>query len=145
MANIEKWAVNTVAQERFSGQETVQLAALIYKRFGRDKEAAAAAWRRLLGNTCSDAQFLEIAYAGTPWPLGTIFTLTEAQIDTADDGNLRTTPPGKVWEIIRVHRYPDQDPVATYDCGCEETGGWIVLDHRELDENGFTPSTEVVR
>lgn len=47
-------------RELFSGQDSCNLAWLIYRRFGRDMAAAASAWRRLLGNSCSDSQFAEL-------------------------------------------------------------------------------------
>ena len=64
-ADTAKYAVNTTASERFSGEETAQLAALVYKRFGWELEAAAAAWRRMLGNTCDDEQFRKLAEYAT--------------------------------------------------------------------------------
>lgn len=52
--------VTTTAGETFSFEEHCQLAALVFKRFGRDIPAAASAWRRLLQNCCSDEQFKEM-------------------------------------------------------------------------------------
>lgn len=52
--------VTTTAGETFSYEESCQLAGLIFKRFGRDIAAAAAAWRRLLQNSCTDEQFQEM-------------------------------------------------------------------------------------
>lgn len=54
-------AVMTTAREEFTSTETRQLAALTLKRFGWDNAAAAAAWRRMLGNSCTDEQFAQIA------------------------------------------------------------------------------------
>lgn len=58
-------SVRTTSGETFSGEEAAQLAALIYKRFGWELPAAAAAWRRLLGNNCSDDQFRDLAEFAT--------------------------------------------------------------------------------
>lgn len=52
--------VKTTANETFTGAESAQLAALIFKRFGRNEETAAAAWRRLLQNNCTTDQFMAL-------------------------------------------------------------------------------------
>jgi hypothetical protein len=64
MENLEKHAVRTTAGETFSGRESALLAVLIYRRFGRDKDAAAAAWRRLHENVCPDRNFMILVQAG---------------------------------------------------------------------------------
>lgn len=56
--------VTTTAREVFSGRDTQRMAALVLRRFGYDVPAAAAAWRRLLGNNCPDHAFAEIAEYG---------------------------------------------------------------------------------
>lgn len=53
--------VTTTSGERFTETESQQLAALIWKRFGWDDEAAAAAWRRMLGNSCPTVDFVALA------------------------------------------------------------------------------------
>lgn len=53
--------ITTTAGERFTVEEHCQLAALLWKRFGWEDEAAAAAWRRMLGNGCSTEDFVAIA------------------------------------------------------------------------------------
>lgn len=55
--------VTTTANEVFSGENTELLALLVFKRFGRDQEAATAAWRRLLGNSATTADFMQLVYA----------------------------------------------------------------------------------
>lgn len=57
---IEKLAVRTTAGDIFTGDESAKLAALIFKRFGREVEPAVAAWRRMLGNNTTSADFLEL-------------------------------------------------------------------------------------
>jgi hypothetical protein len=58
--------IRTTSGENFSREEHAQMAALVYKRFGWDLAAAAAAWRRLLGNSCPDSEFADLAgYATT--------------------------------------------------------------------------------
>jgi len=52
--------ITTTAGETFLHEESCQLAALIFKRFGRDVAIAASAWRRLLRNSCTDEQFWEM-------------------------------------------------------------------------------------
>lgn len=54
----------TTADEVFTDKEHQLLAAFVYKRFGWDPAAAAAAWRRMMQNDCSDQQFLDLAVAG---------------------------------------------------------------------------------
>ena len=58
--------VTTTAGEPFTAAETEILAALILQRFGWEVSAAAAGWRRLLGNNCPDADFRAIAVRGIP-------------------------------------------------------------------------------
>jgi len=50
-------AIATTNREVFTSAESVDLARLIFKRFGRDLEAATAAWRRLLQNSCTKEDF----------------------------------------------------------------------------------------
>lgn len=61
---MEKNAVVTTNGEGFSEQDHADMAWLVYRRFGRDGIAAAAAWRRLLQNNCTDAQFRELMLKG---------------------------------------------------------------------------------
>lgn len=51
----------TPTDKQFSISEHELLAGLILKRFGWDLASAAAAWRRMLQNTCTDAQFEKLA------------------------------------------------------------------------------------
>lgn len=53
--------VTTTAGEGFELEDIEVLAALIYKRFGWDKAGAAAAYRRMLGNSCPDTDFETLA------------------------------------------------------------------------------------
>jgi len=55
MANI-----TTTSKETFTHGHACDLAWMIYLRFGRDMPSAAAAWRRLLQNNCTDAQFADL-------------------------------------------------------------------------------------
>jgi hypothetical protein len=57
-------SITTTNHERFSGEEHAAMAALIWKRFGYDTPAAAAAWRRLLENSCGDVEFETLAQCG---------------------------------------------------------------------------------
>ena len=61
--------VTTTNKEVFSVDESAELARLVFKRFGRDEEVATAAWRRMLGNSCTVSQFRQLvnhAYRDTP-------------------------------------------------------------------------------
>jgi hypothetical protein len=57
--------ITTVAHEPFTVADSEVLAALILKRFGWDTASAAAAWRRLLQNSCMDAEFEALAQGAT--------------------------------------------------------------------------------
>lgn len=52
--------ITTTARETFTYGEHVDLARLVYKRFGRDDAAAAAAWRRLLENGATEGDFMAL-------------------------------------------------------------------------------------
>jgi hypothetical protein len=61
--------VTTTNKEVFSVDESAELARLVFKRFGRDSDVAAAAWRRMLGNNCTVSQYLKLvdhAYRDSP-------------------------------------------------------------------------------
>ena len=49
--------VTTANGERFSTEQSADLAYMVYRRFGRNIPAAVAAWRRLLENNCDDVHF----------------------------------------------------------------------------------------
>lgn len=53
--------ITTTAGEAFELADVEVMAALIYKRFGYDRTSAAAAYRRLLGNSCPDEDFVILA------------------------------------------------------------------------------------
>lgn len=57
--------IKTVSGEWFEAEESAQLAFLIWKRWGRDLPAAAAAWRRLMQNSTTDAQFEALVEAAS--------------------------------------------------------------------------------
>ena len=50
----------TTSGETYTYGEACGLAILIYKRFGRDSGAAAAAWRRMLQNSTTEEDFLQL-------------------------------------------------------------------------------------
>jgi hypothetical protein len=58
--HVERFAARTTAGEVFTGQQTRELARLVFLRFGRDLPAATAAWRRLLENSCDENGLSEI-------------------------------------------------------------------------------------
>jgi hypothetical protein len=53
-------SVTTTAGETFTNVEHVDLARLIFKRFGKDPEEATNAWRRMLGNSCPVSNFMAL-------------------------------------------------------------------------------------
>lgn len=52
--------ITTTARQKFTDKEHRQLAQLVCKRFGWDLGESTAAWRRMLGNSCTEEQFLEL-------------------------------------------------------------------------------------
>jgi hypothetical protein len=52
--------ITTTKGERFSYEDSCDMAWLVYRRFGRDLVSAADAWRRLLGNNCDNTQFHQL-------------------------------------------------------------------------------------
>ena len=56
--------VTTTCGRLFSHNDHCILAALILDRFGYDKESAAEAWCRMLGNDTTVAEFMELATPG---------------------------------------------------------------------------------
>lgn len=57
--------VTTTAGEAFTAADSAALALAVYRRFGRDSGAAAAAWRRLLQNGTSDRDFMALCLDAT--------------------------------------------------------------------------------
>jgi hypothetical protein len=49
--------ITTTKGERFTYDDSADLAWMVWRRFGRDLTAATAAWNRLLGNNCDATQF----------------------------------------------------------------------------------------
>lgn len=57
-------SITTTCGERFTREDSAQLAYMIHVRFGRVIAVSAAAWRRMLQNNCTDAQFAELVNEG---------------------------------------------------------------------------------
>lgn len=64
MLYLHKLDVTTTNGQTFSGADHARMAALIFRRFGEDTAVACAAWRRLLGNSTTEADFAALAKAG---------------------------------------------------------------------------------
>lgn len=62
--DLDNLTVYPAPGQPFTGRDSALLAALVLRRFGNDLPAAAAAWRRLLGNSCAEGQFAALAAAG---------------------------------------------------------------------------------
>lgn len=56
--------ITTTAGETFSMDDHARMAWLIFVRFGRNIEAGAAAWRRMLQNSATEEDFEELVNAG---------------------------------------------------------------------------------
>jgi len=54
---MDNGSITTTCGETFSYRDHTRLARLIHLRFGKDIEAGAAAWRRLMQNSTTDDQF----------------------------------------------------------------------------------------
>ncbi len=55
--------ITTTDRKKFTSVEHYDMARLVYKRFGHDPEAAAAAWRRMLQNSATVDDFMELVNA----------------------------------------------------------------------------------
>lgn len=61
--DINNLTVTTTNGEPFSGEQSAQLAHLVWLRFGKDDNAACAAWNRLLQNNCRISDFRKLYQA----------------------------------------------------------------------------------
>jgi len=52
--------ITTTAGERFTYNESLQLLALMYKRFGKDITATGKAWRRMLQNSATPQDIVDM-------------------------------------------------------------------------------------
>ena len=53
-------SITTVNGEKFSHQDSCNMAYMIYKRFGKDIDSAHSAWCRMLQNNCTVNQFIAL-------------------------------------------------------------------------------------
>jgi hypothetical protein len=56
--------ITTTNGEKFTEEQSVTLAFLVWKRWGCDTAAAAVAWRRLFQNSCPDGDFEQLVKLG---------------------------------------------------------------------------------
>ena len=61
--DLDKLTVRTTNGKQFTGRDHAFLAWQIWRRFGEDYAAAAAAWRRMLENDTPDYMFEELVGA----------------------------------------------------------------------------------
>jgi len=59
-----KLDITTTNGQVFTGEESTDMAFLVYKRFGRDIGAAHTAWNRMLRNNCSLKFFVQLVERG---------------------------------------------------------------------------------
>lgn len=57
---MDNLTVRTTNGELFTGDQSCELAYLIYLRFGSDDEAAHIAWKRLLQNNCPFVSYMRM-------------------------------------------------------------------------------------
>ena len=63
-ADLDALTVTTTNGSKFTGEQSAELAILVYKRFGCNMASACAAWRRMLENNCREADFAALIMAG---------------------------------------------------------------------------------
>jgi len=56
--------ITTTAKETFGEDDHARLAFLVFRRFGRDVKVGAVAWRRMLQNSATDADFAALVKLG---------------------------------------------------------------------------------
>jgi len=61
-------SLTTTSGRLFTSLESVDLARLVFKRFGDNPEEAAAAWRRLLQNSATVEDFMSLVEHGDHTP-----------------------------------------------------------------------------
>ena len=59
--------ITTVDGNEFTEGHSAVLAFMVWKRWGQDTTGAAAAWRRLLQNSCPDSEFEALVTQGRQW------------------------------------------------------------------------------
>lgn len=52
--------ITTTEGKVFTHEQSADLALMIYQRFGREMEPAAAAWRRMLQNNCETTDYIDL-------------------------------------------------------------------------------------
>ena len=62
--NLDKLTVTTTNGSEFTGQDSADMARLVYRRFGCNLKAACAVWRRMLQNNCPEADFAALVTRG---------------------------------------------------------------------------------
>lgn len=60
--------IKTTDGSVFTYVQSVDLARLVWKRFGHDDDAALAAWRRMLENDCTMEDFIALVESETHTP-----------------------------------------------------------------------------
>ena len=53
-------SITTTCGEEFTWEDSQSMARLVFRRWGRDKEAALCAWRRLMQNSTDMSGFIEL-------------------------------------------------------------------------------------
>ncbi len=52
--------VTTTDGTVFTHEQSADLALMVYYRFGKDMDSAAAAWRRMLQNNCETSDYIDL-------------------------------------------------------------------------------------
>lgn len=106
----------TTAGENFSHAEQIDLARLIWKRFGREPEAAHAAWQRMLQNGSNIADYTSLVFdpMHTPHCTGECLQCDVAGADRFD--KLRCQECGKGYLGRTAQRTTDAGTRSTFRC-----------------------------
>jgi hypothetical protein len=57
---MDKGNITTTAGQTWTFEDSRELARQVFRRFGNDLGAATAAWRRMLQNSATESDFLEL-------------------------------------------------------------------------------------
>ena len=57
--------ITTTNKKVFRTTQSIEMARLVFLRFGEDLPSATKAWNRLLENNCSEEQFAELVFSLT--------------------------------------------------------------------------------
>lgn len=107
-------AIATKKGHQFEDHESDALARLVYRRFGENLAEAAAAWRRLLNNNCSDRGFRNLLRLDDESPRFSVYGRPSEGIDgeelvDSEDCVARVEQSGSEGYYLEVVRWTEED------------------------------------